>query len=75
MDEIKRIIKDISDRLEKFERSFTVKKLTIPSDGYFVLKVLTSDPVAPQVNEMWINSTTNQIKWNKSGTIKVVTLS
>jgi len=65
----------VSDRLEKFEKGFFIKKLSIPADGYFVPKIVTSDPVAPQNNEVWINSTSNQLKWNKAGVIKAVTLS
>ena len=77
MDSIRALLKDLSDRLEKFERGFIIKRLTIPPNdtGSFVPKVVTSDPGSPVNNEVWINSTSNQLKWNKAGSIKTVTLS
>ncbi len=77
MDEIRRFLVDLSTRLEKIEKGLVIKILTIPSDdtGAFVPKVVSTDPTTPKNNEVWINSTTNQLKWNKAGTIKAVTLS
>lgn len=75
MDLLIQLIKTLQDRVEKLEKGIFIKKFTIPSDGYFVIKVVSTDPVSPQNNEVWINSSTNQFKWNANGTIKAVTLS
>ncbi len=77
MDEIRRILNDLARRVEYLEKGLVVKKITIPADstGFLVIKIVTSDPVSPVNNEIWINLTSNQLKWNKSGTIKAVTLS
>jgi len=58
------------------EKGLVVKVITIPPDdtGALVIKVVSSDPGTPKNNEVWINSTSNQLKWNKAGTIKVVAL-
>jgi hypothetical protein len=70
----KKIINDIINRIEKLENNLVIKKFTIPSDGYLVPKVLSSDPVSPTANEVWINSTTKQLKWRDGGTTRAVTL-
>ncbi len=75
MDLLTQLIKDLQLRVEKLERGTFLTKLSIPSTGYFVIKVVSSDPGSPQNNEIWINSSSNQLKWNKNGTIKAVTLS
>ncbi len=75
MDYLRGIITDILRRLDALERNITIKKYSVPSDGFFVPKVLSSDPGTPQVNEIWINSTTKALSWNDSGTIRRVTLS
>lgn len=77
MDELRRLLNDLDTRLQKIEKGLIIKKITIPFDtsGYLIIKVLATDPVSPVNNEIWINSTTNQLKWNKNGTIKAVTLS
>lgn len=73
MDHLRKIILDITNRIERLERNLTLNKLSIPSSGYFVPKVLTSDPASPQTNEVWINSTSNQLKWYTGTTIKTIT--
>jgi len=77
MDEIRRILNELSRKVENLEKGQVIKKITIPTDttGFLVIKIVTSDPVSPVANEIWINSATNQLKWNKAGTIKAVTLS
>ena len=75
MDEIRRLLKNLQDRIQNLEKGIFIKKLTIPSDGFIVIKVVASDPVAPVNNEIWINSSTNYLKWNKNGVIKSVLLS
>jgi len=75
MEELRRLLTDLMRRLETIEKGLIIKIITIPSDGAFVPKVLSSDPGSPKNNEVWINSTTNQLKWNKGGTIKVINFS
>lgn len=77
MDELRRILNDLQIRVEYLEKGLVVKKITIPADstGFLIIKIVTTDPVSPVNNEIWINSTSNQLKWNNSGTIKAVTLS
>lgn len=75
MDEIRRILTNLQYRLENIEKGLVVKKITIPSDGYLVIKTLATDPTTPQANEIWINTTTNQLKWYNGTTTKAVTLS
>jgi len=76
MDKITRMLQNIQNRLEKLEKGLFFKKLTIPPNntGYLVPKVVTTDPSSPEDNEVWINSTTSQFKWNDGGTIKAVPL-
>lgn len=76
MDEIRRLLVDLNRRLETIEKGLVIKILTIPSNdsGAFVIKAVSSDPASPKNNEVWINTSTNQLKWNKAGTIKTVTL-
>lgn len=75
IEDLAQTIKGIIRRIENLEKGSQIKKTKVPSDGYFVPKVLSSDPSDPVNNEVWINSTTNQLKWNKNGSIKTVTLS
>lgn len=74
MDEIRRIFADILQRVEKLEKGLIINKITVPANdtGVFIPKVVSSDPAAPVNNEIWINSTSNQLKWNKGGTIKTI---
>jgi len=75
MDLLTQLLKDLQLRVEKLERGTFLTKLTIPSTGYFVIKVVTSDPSSPKTNEIWINSSTNQLKWYTGSATKAVTLS
>ncbi len=71
----KKIINDILRRLDALENNVVIKKITIPADGYLVLKEVTSDPSTPKEGEMWVNKTTWQIKACINGVIKVFTVS
>lgn len=75
IEDIAQTIKGILRRIENIEKGSQIKKIKVPDEGYFIPKVLSSDPASPTNNEVWINSTSNQLKWNKNGTIKTVTLS
>jgi hypothetical protein len=77
MDEIRRILHDFNQRLEKFEKGIVIKILTIPPDssGAFIPKVVSTDPLSPKTNEIWINSTSHQLKWWDGTTLRAVTLS
>jgi hypothetical protein len=75
MDALREFFVDIRRRIENLERGLIIKIITIPTDGAFIPKVVASDPASPKNNEVWINSTTNQLKWNKSGTIKTINFS
>ena len=72
MDQIRNILNDLKNRVENIEKGLVIKIITIASDGAFIPKVVSSDPGSPKNNEVWINSTSNQLKWNKSGTIKTI---
>jgi len=76
MDELRKIIVDLNRRLELMEKGLVVKIITIPPNdtGALVPKVVSSDPASPKNNEVWINSTSSQLKWNNAGTIKAVSL-
>ncbi len=74
MDQIVRLLAALQNRIERIEKGLIIKKITVPSDGYFVPKVVSSDPISPQTNEVWINSTSSQLKWYTGATTKAVTL-
>ena len=75
MDLLIQMIKDLQQRVEKLEGGTYLTKLSIPQKGFFIIKVVTSDPASPQTNEIWINSTTSQLKWYTGSATKAVTLS
>jgi hypothetical protein len=62
IDILSRIITALQNDVERLKMGIA-RKITIPTDGYFVPKVVSSDPVSPQTNEVWINSTSKTIKW------------
>lgn len=74
MDQLRGILANIQNRIEKIEKGLIIKIITIPADGAFVPKVVTSDPTTPKANEVWIRSDTKQLSWNDAGTVRRVTL-
>ena len=76
MDKLTQIVHDLQLKVEILLKGIIINRLTIPGDdsGSIVIKVVASDPDAV-ANEIWINSTTNTLNWNKGGTTKKVTLS
>ena len=70
-----RILSALQNDVEKLKMGIA-RKIIIPSDaGYFVPKVLSSDPASPQTNEIWINSSSHTLKWFDGTTTRAVTLS
>jgi hypothetical protein len=60
---VKDIIDDLANRLRKLE---TGQRFTVP--------VVTTDPTNRRNGDMWINSTTNQLKAvDSTGTIRIIT--
>ncbi len=76
MDELRRLFNDLSERIEKFEKGFFIKKITIPSDGYFVIQKLTADPTGAGLIEglIWLNTTSHSLKIYNNGVVKTFTL-
>jgi hypothetical protein len=75
MDELTKIIQDIKDKLSQLERGLSLRKITIPADGYLVLDSQTADPVTVTNGRLFYNSTSNQLKVGINGSWKVVTVS
>lgn len=75
MELIRKLITDLESRIEALERNLTIKKITIPSDGYLVIKKVSSDPSSPVDGELWLNTTTNLFKVRINGVTKTVTVS
>lgn len=76
MDEIRRLLVELGQRIEKFEKGFWIKKITIPTDGYFVIQKLTADPAGGSLVEgmIWLNTTSHTLKIYNNGTVKTFTL-
>ena len=75
MDEIRRIFTDFARRLENIEKGLVIKKITIPTDGYLVVKKVTTDPASPVEGEIWENTTSHTLKVYLNGAVKTVTVS
>lgn len=57
------MFKDITDRLEKLERS---QRFTAPN--------VATDPTNPRPGDVWLNTTSNTLKAvDKNGTVKTIT--
>lgn len=74
MDTWIRELVDIKNRLENIEKGLVIKKITIPTDGYIVVKKVTSDPVSPVEGEIWENLTSHALKTYVNGVVKTFTL-
>lgn len=55
------IIKSLTDRVDRLEKSNQVKNLTIPTGGKFVVDTETGDP-AVQNGRIYYNSSTNKLR-------------
>jgi hypothetical protein len=74
MDEIRRLLVELGQRIEKFEKGFWIKKITIPTDGYFVIQKLTADPAGGALIEgmIWENTTTHHLKIYLNGSVTTI---
>lgn len=72
MDEIRKILIDLSKRLENIEKGLVIKTITIPTDGKLVVKKVTADPGSPTEGEIWENTTTHHLKIYLNGTITTI---
>jgi hypothetical protein len=72
MDELRRIITSLNTRLENLEKGLVIKKITIPTDGYFVVKKVTADPGSPVEGEMWENLTDHHLKIYLNGSVTTI---
>ena len=55
-EELKRILINFRKRIDKLENSINLSTLIFPSDGKFVVPVLTGDPASTQDGEIWYNT-------------------
>jgi hypothetical protein len=72
MDELRRIITELNNRVENLEKGLVIKKITIPTDGYFVVKKVTADPGSPIEGELWENTTSHHLKIYLNGTVTTI---
>ncbi len=75
MDLLIQLIRNLQDRVEKLEKGMFIKKITIPSDGYFVIQKLSSDPASPTEGQIWENTTTHTLKTYLNGAVKTISAS
>jgi hypothetical protein len=61
---------NLADRFREIERRLRVLELS----GRFKAPVYTADPASPQDGDIWINSTSGQLKVRIGGVTKVATL-
>ena len=74
MDEVVRIVKELQRAVESLQRARSVSSLTFPEDGKLVIPVMTADPTLPANGQIWVNSTSSQLKVRIGGVTKVATL-
>ena len=74
MDEIRSLLKNLRDRIEIIEKGIFIKKITIPTDGYFVIQKLTADPAGGALIEgmIWENTTTHHLKIYLNGSVQTI---
>ena len=74
MDELRKILNDLSKRLENIEKGLVIKKITIPTDGSFIITKLTADPSGGALTEglIWENTTTHHLKIYLNGTVTTI---
>jgi hypothetical protein len=75
MDEFIKIIKDLQRRIDIIERAIELRNISIPTDGYLIVKKVSSDPVSPYDGEIWYNTTSDTYKCSQDGVIKTFTTS
>lgn len=74
MDEVVRIIQELRRNVDALMRAASIRNLTFPADGKLVIPVMTVDPDTPVNGQVWVNSTSSQLKVRIGGVTKVATL-
>jgi hypothetical protein len=74
MNDLPDIIKDLDDRIKTLEKGVFIKKITIPTDGFFVIQKLTADPAGANLIEglIWENTTTHHLKIYLNGSVTTI---
>lgn len=72
MDQIRKLLVSLQNRVEVLERGQTINKLTIPSTGYLVVQKVTTDPASPIEGQLWENITTKHLKIYLNGTVTTI---
>ena len=75
MDDFTKMFKTLERKLEIIERALEIRNLTIPTDGFLIVRKLASDPVSPQEGEIWYNTTSDVYKGYQNGVVKTFTTS
>ena len=75
MDDFTKMFKTLERKLEIIERALEIRNLTIPTDGFLIVRKLASDPVTPQEGEIWYNTTSDVYKGYQNGVVKTFTTS
>jgi len=74
MDEFRRIILELQNRVEKLEKGIFIKKIKIPIDGFFGVQQLSADPTGGDLFEgrVWENTTTHHLKMYLNGSVQTI---
>lgn len=75
MDDFTKMFKTLERKIEILERALEIRNLTIPTDGFLIVRKLASDPVTPQEGEIWYNTTSDVYKGYQNGVVKTFTTS
>lgn len=74
MEELTKIILDLKRRLEALEKLVSLRKITVPTDGWFIVESRASDPTDGVVNgRIYYNTTANRFKVFENGGWKTMT--
>jgi hypothetical protein len=74
-DQLVQLFKGLDKRLKVLERTQYLPKITIPTEGYFVVDIQTSDPTTVQNGRVFYNSTLNAFRVGVNGAWKTMTVS
>lgn len=75
MEELAEIIKGLEKRIELLEKTRVINTLIFTDEGTLVVPVVTDDPADPTNGQIWYNSTSNELKIEKNGTVRTITTS
>lgn len=73
--DFRELLSDFRKRLEAIEKKIDIKRMIFPSDGVLRVPVVTADPASPTNGDIWYNSTSNELKTKKNGTVRTITTS